>query len=290
MNPLFACIGTATLDIVNQVNEYPREDSEVRALSQVRRMGGNAANTAIVLGQLGHPAAWIGNLAQSSSIIDNTFALHGVDATRAVRIAHSETPTSYITLSNASGSRSIVHFRNMPEYHAADFLTLDLAQFGWIHFEGRAVDQLSRMMAHASSQSAITISLEVEKPRAGIEALIEYADLVMFSRDYAIAREFTDAQGLLASLEPGTVATCTWGSKGAWAIDQDGRLLHATAPILDQVIDSVGAGDVFNAALISRLHHGDALETALVRAVSLASSQCARQGLDLKQQHGSEKT
>ena len=56
------CVGIATLDIINRVEQYPAEDSEVRALAQSQRMGGNAANTATVLAQLGVQAFWVGNL------------------------------------------------------------------------------------------------------------------------------------------------------------------------------------------------------------------------------------
>ena len=45
--------GIATLDIINQLDHYPLEDSEVRALNQISRIGGNAANSSIVLQQLG---------------------------------------------------------------------------------------------------------------------------------------------------------------------------------------------------------------------------------------------
>ena len=47
-------IGIAAVDIINSVESYPLEDSEVRASSHRTTCGGNAANTLMVLGQLGH--------------------------------------------------------------------------------------------------------------------------------------------------------------------------------------------------------------------------------------------
>ena len=110
------CVGIATLDIINRVEEYPAEDTEVRVLSQSQRLGGNAANTAIVLAQMGVQALWVGNLAKPAEIVERGFACHGVDASLAVRIPAAAIPTSYILLSEATGSRSIVHYRDMPEY------------------------------------------------------------------------------------------------------------------------------------------------------------------------------
>ena len=275
------CVGIATLDIVNRVERYPDEDSEIRAQAQSQRMGGNAANTATVLAQLGVDAFWVGNLAQPAGIVDQSFARYGVDASLAVRIPGALTPTSYILLSEANGSRSIVHFRDMPEYRAEDFLELDLRGFDWVHFEGRAIDQLVPMLWRARGMCGLPVSLEVEKPREGIEALFEQADLLLFSRDYAEAKGYSDAAVLLHSLPRGVLATCTWGEQGAWAIDHEGELLHAAIPPLEPVIDTLGAGDVFNAAMVQALSSGRPVEQALQAAVALASSQCTRDGLAL---------
>jgi ketohexokinase len=275
------CVGIATLDIINRVEQYPVEDSEVRALAQSQRMGGNAANTATVLAQLGAHAFWVGNLAQPAEIVERDFSRYGVDTSLAMRLPDAVMPTSYILLSEASGSRSIVHFRDLPEYQAEHFLKLDLRSFDWVHFEGRAIDQLTPMLWRARGMCGLPVSLEVEKPRRGIEELFEQADLLLFSRDYAQAQGFSDAAALLRSLPQGVLATCAWGAQGAWAIDQDSRLLHVAAPPLDSVVDTIGAGDVFNAAMVHARSSGRTMEQALRAAVSLASMQCTREGLEL---------
>ena len=123
------CVGTATLDIVNRVPDYPAEDTEVRALSQSQRMGGNAANTAIVLARLGVQTSWAGTLAEQADVVEHTFAHYGVDAGLATRVAGGTMPTSYIVLSEATGSRSIIHYRDLREYGALDFGKLDLSDF-----------------------------------------------------------------------------------------------------------------------------------------------------------------
>lgn len=275
------CVGIATLDIVNRVDRYPLENSEVRALSQTQRVGGNAANSALVLAQLGAKVAWVGHLARRAERIEQAFRHYGIDASHAKHVPGATTPTSYILLSDATGSRSIVHYRDLPEYPADAFVRLDLRPYDWVHFEGRAIDQLAGMLAHARRHGGLFVSLEVEKPRPGIEDLFDQAHLLLFSQDYAEARGFASPAELLQSLAHGALATCTWGADGAWAIERDGRLLHSPAPALTSVIDTLGAGDVFNAALIHALGSGKTAETALHSAVALASRQCTREGLEL---------
>jgi ketohexokinase len=202
-----------------------------------------------------------------------------VDISNAVRIVGKPMPTSYILLSEATGSRSIVHYRDLPEYLAADFCELDLREFDWVHFEGRATDQLAAMLRRARETPGISVSLEVEKPRPGIEDLFGYADLLLFSRDYARAKGYVDAVGLLQDLPPGSVASCTWGASGAWAVDREGQMHHAPASRLEKVVDTVGAGDVFNAGMIQAMGRRLPLREALEQSVSLAGAKCAQNGV-----------
>lgn len=277
------CVGIAAIDIVNHVSHYPGEDTEVRALARDIRLGGNAANTAQVLAQLGCEAAWAGNLSDrpEADLARETLSRLGVDIGHAAIIADACMPTSYVTLSRANGSRSIVHYRGMPEYAAEAFMDIDLRAFDWVHFEGRALDQLVAMMERARGMCGLPVSLEVEKPREGIESLFPVADLLMFSRDYLLAKGEQDPEAFLRGLPPGVMATCTWGAKGAWARDFEGRVMHAGASVPKQVIDTLGAGDVFNAGLLHAITRGVPMAGALAEANRLAGDQCGREGLSL---------
>lgn len=280
----FLCVGVATLDIVIRVRQYPEEDSEVRALAEARRVGGNAANTATVLAQLGDPVAWVGNLGDRPEVdlIRRHFDRYGIDHGAAHRVPGGGVPTSYITLSEATGSRTIVHFRDLPEYVAGHFLGLDLRPFDWIHFEGRAVPELTAMLAAARDQSGVSISLEVEKPREGIEALFDQADLLLFSTDYLKARGECDPAAFLQALPTGSAATCTEGAGGAWARDVQGHLIHEPAWQPARVVDTLGAGDAFNAGMLHALAGGRSMAEALRFAVRLAGEKCGREGVTIE--------
>ena len=282
------CVGIATLDIINHVERYPAEDSEVRASAQQLRRAGNAANTAVVLFQLGEDVSWVGNLSDQpeAELVREDFARHGVDIGQAGVVPGGRIPTSYITLSGASGSRTIVHCRDLPEYSAMAFSGVDLKPFDWVHFEGRAIDQLGPMLARVRAERGMPVSLEVEKPRAGIEALFDKPDLLMFSRDYLDALGALESGAFLRSLPVGRMATCTRGEAGAWARDAEGNILHAEAHRPDRVLDTIGAGDVFNAGLLHALVRGGGAREALQQATRLAGRQCGREGLVLENDRG----
>ena len=115
--PILA-VGIATLDIINHVVVYPHEDDEVRALRQSVRRGGNATNSLVVLSQLGYDCHWAGTLSDEtdSRLILEDLARYAVDCRHVRRYRTGKVPTSYVLLSEATGSRTIVHYRDLPEY------------------------------------------------------------------------------------------------------------------------------------------------------------------------------
>lgn len=271
-------VGNAVLDLINTVDHYPAEDEEMRAEAQTVRAGGNAANTAQILAQLGHKAELLALLAQDRD--GDEFAARLAAA--GVQLAHivrrpGHTPVSYITHNRASGSRTIVHHRDLPELSAADFPLEAALQSDWVHFEGRNVAALQAMMAALKSAGyGGGISLEAEKPRPGLERLFGLADAVMASRPYAQASGFDSAQAFLsAQADAPAVFTCTWGAAGAWARTAQGGLCHSPAFPPPQVRDTVGAGDAFNAGLIDSLVSDRAAQPALTKACRIASRKIA---------------
>ncbi len=278
-------VGNATLDIVNVVDNYPHEDQEVRASSQHLHRGGNVANTLVVLSQLGHDCAWAGTLAdeRDAAIIREDLTEHGVDLSAVHSVAQGKVPTSYISLSRLNGSRTIVHYRDLPEYSAADFARIDLNLFDWLHFEGRNIEQIRLMLARARrEQPNLLCSLEVEKVREGIESLFPLVDVLMFSKDYVRRQGWHDAEHFLAAMKKQQLnadLTCTWGSKGAYALSRTGEQLHEPAFAPKMVVDTLGAGDVFNAGLIAQLVMGHNLDIALIEASRLAGKKCGLYGL-----------
>lgn len=281
-------IGVATLDIIHSVDGYPPEDSKLRATARRICRGGNATNTLVVLSQLGHQCTWGGTLGDdpaAHSILADLSRYH-IDHSPCRIIPEGNTPTSCILQNERNGSRTIVHYRELPEYAYMDFKNIPLEGFNWLHFEGRNVPETAKMLHHARhTVPALPRSLEIEKPRPGIEALLALADLLLFSRDYARASGWNDAQQFLAAQRnrhPETDLVCTWGAVGAYSLSRSGEASHCPATPPGTVIDTLGAGDTFNAGMIDALvRAGTPLSAALRRACNLAGTACIHQGLEI---------
>lgn len=278
-------VGIATLDIINTVENYPFEDSETRAIHQHQSRGGNATNTLTVLSQLGHNCHWAGVLVgeTDSQIITQSLASHNIDTSACKTLPNGKMPTSYITHNQHNGSRTIVHYRDCPEYDFERFQQIDLHQYDWIHFEGRNVGETRQMLTHLKQQYPnINCSLEVEKHRPDIESLLLLPDWLFFSKDYAISQQQNTAGSFLKHMTTKTPlsATCTWGREGAWLINDNRSLTHQPVINNAKIIDTLGAGDTFNAGFIHGLLTGQSPQNSLSYATQLASHKCTQFGLE----------
>jgi len=277
-------IGNATLDIIQTVDDYPSENSEVRSTARKLRCGGNTANLLGVLAQLGHACSLAGVLTDDNEgrRVRDELVSHGVDIMPCHICQTGTMPVSVVLLSAATGSRTIVHYRDLPEYPLADFMALDLRDYDWLHFEGRNIAALEAMLERAREHyTDIPCSLEVEKPRAGIERLFGRVDVLLFSRDYARHCGYRQPERLLQAMHADQVsatAFCSLGEDGAIAIDHAGRLYRQPAVAPGKVIDTLGAGDTFNAAIINGCLAGLDTPGMLEQACVLAGRKCTRPG------------
>lgn len=279
------CTGIATIDIVNTTPCYPAEDAELRAISQSINVGGNAANTSRVLAQLDHRVAFTGVIAndEGGERILQTLGQSDVEVTFTQR-QDGSTPTSYITLNAKNGSRTIVHHRDLAELEHQHFRSLPLETFDAFFFEGRNIPELAEMLAYTRTQRVDQpVFLELEKPREGLEALPHLADIVLISRPYAESLGFSHPKDCLRALHrqyPQQFLSLTWGESGARGMTPSGEELEIPASPVSRVIDSLGAGDTYNAGAINALISGHTFEEALRAGSQLAARKVQQHGFD----------
>ncbi|XP_009997789.1 PREDICTED: ketohexokinase [Chaetura pelagica] len=155
----------------------------------------------------------------------------------------------------------MVSIMNLPDVTAHDFEKVDLSQYKWIHWEARnaaeQVEMMRRVERHNRSREAgerVRTSVEVENPEA--------------------------LRGLRSRVRPGATLICAWAEEGADAVGPNGELLHSDAFPPETLVDTLGAGDTFNAAVIFALSEGKSLQDALTFGCQIAGRKCGIQGFD----------
>ncbi|XP_073868239.1 ketohexokinase isoform X5 [Macaca fascicularis] len=146
---------------------------------------------------------------------------------------------------------------------------------------------LQRIDAHNTRQppeQKIRVSVEVEKPQEELFQLFGYGDVVFVSKDVAKHLGFQSAgealRGLYGRVRKGAVLVCAWAEEGADALGPDGKLIHSDAFPPPRVVDTLGAGDTFNASVIFSLSQGRSVQEALRFGCQVAGKKCGQQGFD----------
>lgn len=289
-------VGLVCLDIVSTCDEYPQEDEDKRALDQRWQRGGNAANQSDVLAQLGMKVEFFGSLSDGNGadFAINTLQARGVTIDNCVVHKAVGFPTSCVTLSLATGSRTIVHYRQQgfPEVSCDDFIKLDFGNYHWVHFEvGRNFRETHRMLDIVDAFNLsreplhrIRISIELEKKHDKSLSFLHRADIVIISKDLAEYLGYdtgsSAVKGLYGRIKTGGILVCPWGAIGADGMDAHGELVHSPAHPPQQLKDTLGAGDTFIAGLFKSLYDGCRLEDALKLGCKLAGYKCGIEGYD----------
>ncbi|XP_025771505.1 ketohexokinase-like [Puma concolor] len=107
---------------------------------------------------------------------------------------------------------------------------------------------------------------------------------VFVSKDVARHLGFRSAvealRGLYGRVRKGAMLVCAWAEEGADALGPDGQLLHSDAFPPPRVVDTLGAGDTFNASVIFSLSQGKSMQEALRFGCQVAGKKCGLQGFD----------
>lgn len=304
VNKRILCVGMCVLDAIHVCPEYPDEDSDRRSLNGYLQRGGNASNTCTVLRQLNVDCEFLGILSDLEEFryLSRDCLKRGISIENCPKVQDNP-PFSSIILNQKTGTRTIVHSNNnFPILTYKHFAKLQLSNYSWIHFEARNVLETSQMiemvlkyndsLTSEREKNIIKISLELEKCDRNLLTLcakkLDYIFLGRTMAEYLGWSSATEAvygfRQLLndEQLNHGDCnIICPWGSSATAALNSKGELNVIKCEQVQQVIDSLGAGDTFIGGFIYATKHLYLkLPAAIKYANDLAGYKIQQRGFD----------
>jgi fructokinase len=290
---MIAVVGEALVDLV-------ADDGVLRPA-----LGGGPFNTAVALGRLDVPVAYVGRLSDDrfGDLLERKLAESGVDLRYVARGA-APTPLAVVHTS-ARGEAEYSFYLEGTAYAQLELPELD-PEIAAVHVGTLALatdppgPALDALIERESGRRLVVVDPNVRPAvirdrlayRRRFESWAERADVVKLS-DGDAAWLFPDvpledvADRVLAY---GTrLVLLTLGPDGAIAAGADMRVAETAPPV--EVVDTIGAGDAFSAGFLARLAQMERLDAvgalaeaelrdALRFATAVGSLQCAHAGAE----------
>jgi sugar/nucleoside kinase (ribokinase family) len=269
-------------DIVMRVETFPQPGHKVQASEFVITFGGQSGNAVVAAARLGAHAIYAGTMGDPDDPVATQIVAalerEGVDCTAAVRVPGAQSSVSLILL-DATGEKMIATRRDSGLNEATPADPEALARRADAILADNRYANFVIPICRAARTRGIPCVLDFDKPTPFDDPLLRLSTHVIASAD--ASREATGETDLTAVVRAmarhldGFVAVTDGPAGYYWA--ERGEVRHAPAFTVD-VIDTLGAGDVFHGAFTVRLvETGDEVE-AMRFASAAAAIKCTRFG------------
>lgn len=272
------CVGIATLDYIYGVPALPQDGTKYRASALEVVGGGIAANAAVAVARLGGKAGLLTRLGDdvTGNVIRNELRVERIDLRHSRPVIGARSPVSAIMVDPA-GERMIVSYSDPDMPAAPDWLPDHLPKGVGAVLGDTRWEEGSLRLFQTARKAGIPALLDADRKPAD-PSLLAAATHVAFSEIGLAEQAGTgDLQKALYSFTRG----CCWmavttGERGVWVLDQGG-ITHVPAFKVD-VVDTLGAGDVWHGAFALALAENQPELQAVRFANAAAAIKCTRFG------------
>ncbi len=272
-------LGIAPVDVLYQVERFPKPGCKIDALSLTIQGGGPIPTAMAALGRLGMKAGLIAAVGKDifGDFVKDELDKFGVDTSYLIRKAK---PTAVAAgwYEKGSGRRTII-LDLKTRINPGDIRLNRLPDCRAVHLDGRDV-AVCLKLARWAKEKAIPVVFDVGSLRNDVSPIFPLVDHLVCAADFAMP--FTGTTSLrkaverLASLCPGTIVI-TCGSKGALGFSRiDGWVRQKAFRV--RTVDTTGAGDVYHGAYIYGLLSGGELACRMELASAAAALKCTKPG------------
>ncbi len=268
--------GVAVVDLLFRMDEMPRRAEKYRALDAKIVGGGCAANAAVSIARLGGESVLITRLGEDAigDIILNGLRDENVNLDYLHRASGGKSSFSSVYV-DRDGERQIMNFRGSGLIQHANWLSEELKSDA-VLADNRWPEMTRKVMNMARLQNIPGI-IDAEEPIS--LSCLEEASHIAFSRQGLSA--LTGEQDLAIALKAAAKKLSAWlcvtdGPEGVFFLRQN-KVENIPAFNIE-VVDTLGAGDVWHGAFALRIAEGASESIAVEFANASAAIKCTRYG------------
>ena len=274
------CVGVLVLDVIFLVDELPSGGEKMLGHGMSEAIGGPAAIGGLAAVRLGGQASLLSRVGDDrvGTTILEGFRQAGLD-TSAVEIVPGATSSFSAVAVDPNGERQIVNYTD-PRLHAEAPRSIPAVD----PFDAVLVDTIYPMAAIPALEAAKrrgipgVVDFDVN-PRSGCGEILSLASHVAFSRQGL--RSLTSLEDPEAGLRAvasrhGNWVGVTLGENGVMWLE--GSSAHHLPAFQVDVVDTLGAGDVFHGGFAYGLASGQSVVDALRLGAAAAAVKCTRKG------------
>ncbi len=272
-------LGEVVIDLIASIPRFPEPDEKINATRYEKHPGGVTANFCVALSRLGVKSGFIGGVGDDAdgTYLRGVFKREGVDASRLVTRKDALTPLNFVTVT-PDGQKTIFQSPYMlTVFPRPEELDLDyIADAKVLHTTALRVDTAEKALKHAKKEG-LTTSFDLEKHVAvygfkKLAPLIKLTDILLPNKMGALTltgtQSLKEAAEKLLALGP-RIVIITLGERGC-LIKTEKETMEVPA-FKVKAVDATGAGDAFNAGLITGILNQWNLRKATIFANAVAA-------------------
>lgn len=276
--------GHVNVDRFLSVRAFPPADRTVPVLESWMRLGGPAANLALVASRYGVRTGVIARIGEGfpEEFLTRLSGAH-VDLRGLTRVPGRSTPTCYIMVDRSAHQRTLIDQGPMGDASGERVSPGLLREYSWLHVTTgppeahlRLVRQARQLGLRVAADPAQEIHFRWDARR--FRALLRDAEVLFGNRsEIARAARLAGAGTPMRLVEQVPLIVRTEGASGVTAFTR-GPPIHVPATRAKRVLTVVGAGDAFRGGFYSGWFAGLPLERCLSAGVRSAAKWVERAG------------
>lgn len=274
------CVGHIALDLIFSVSEFPDHPTKTPAHRYHRGVGGMSGNAAVALARLGAKVDFCGPVGddESADVFAQVLHREGVGHAGLRRVPKASSSVSSIIV-DRHGERMIFNAKGSALDTPGPFDASVLDGIDFVLVDPRCPAWAEAALLEARRRGIPSMLDGELSPRADLQRLVPLADWRVFSERGLLACADGEPETLLQQLAAQDLSRRVvriLGAQGLQWCDAQGHVQQMPTVHAGPVVDTLGAGDVFHAALALALAEGQAERKALRFASAAAALKCSR--------------